>query len=185
MITTTAVLIGAGGYALVTRPSLSPGFTPLVDGRVTASLFQDGRNPAPRVAVPSGPPRGTPPAGLRVVGTQPPEDGPVLRYPRTWPTSWPTSPVNASTVTSAAPEVKTVPVVELNSATLDQLQTLPGVTRECAARIVAGRPYHVFGDVVTRAGIPAAIVDHLSPMAFIRSVEREPSSPEPPLAPAR
>jgi DNA uptake protein ComE-like DNA-binding protein len=53
--------------------------------------------------------------------------------------------------------------VDLNSAALDQLQTLPGITRDYATRIVAGRPYRVFSDAVTRAGIPAAIVNELRP----------------------
>jgi hypothetical protein len=69
--------------------------------------------------------------------------------------------------------------VDLNSAALDQLQTLPGITSEYATRIVAGRPYRVFSDVVTRAGIPAAIVDQLSPPATIRFVEHATSTTEP------
>ena len=67
-------------------------------------------------------------------------------------------------------------VVDLNSAPLDQLQTLSGITAEYAKRIVAGRPYRVFGDVVTRARIPRAVVDQLSPPAIIRSAESPSSS---------
>jgi DNA uptake protein ComE-like DNA-binding protein len=40
--------------------------------------------------------------------------------------------------------------INLNSATEDQLVTLPGVTRTRAARVIAGRPYDDPHDVVTR-----------------------------------
>jgi hypothetical protein len=178
-IGTAALVIGAGSYWLGKRASQPPAFTPLVDGRVTPSLFQDGRPSVPRMPMPLGPSRGAPPAGLRTVGAQPSGRGPVPGVGMPRPLM---SARNVSTVTSGPPEVKTVAVVELNSATLDQLQTLPGITRDYATRIVAGRPYRVFSDVVTRAGIPAAIVNELSPPATIRSVDRAPSA-EPPVGP--
>ena len=40
--------------------------------------------------------------------------------------------------------------VDLNTATEDQLTTLPGVTRIRAGRVIAGRPYDDPHDVVTR-----------------------------------
>ena len=40
--------------------------------------------------------------------------------------------------------------VNLNTATQDQLTTLPGVTRIRAGRVIAGRPYDDPYDVVTR-----------------------------------
>jgi DNA uptake protein ComE-like DNA-binding protein len=88
-----------------------------------------------------------------------------------------------SAATADRPQAKTVAVVDLNSAALDQLQTLPGITREYATRIVAGRPYQALGDVVTRARIPAPIVDQLSPPAIVRSVGRAPSAALPPVGP--
>ena len=40
--------------------------------------------------------------------------------------------------------------VDVNSATKDQLSTLPGITAEQADRIIAGRPYDRIDDLVTR-----------------------------------
>jgi hypothetical protein len=61
-------------------------------------------------------------------------------------------------------------VVDLNSATLSQLETLPGVTSDYARKIVAGRPFHSLADV-EHAGIPRSIIEGMSPPAMIRSIE--------------
>ena len=81
---------------------------------------------------------------------------------------------------------KTMAVVDLNTAQLADLQTLPGITPEYARKIMAGRPYHSFRDVVEHAGIPQQVVDQISPPAIIRVVESR-SSPdtEVPSAPQR
>jgi hypothetical protein len=81
---------------------------------------------------------------------------------------------------------KTMAVVDLNTAQLADLQTLPGITAEYARKIMAGRPYHSFRDVVEHAGIPQQVVDQISPPAIIRVVESR-SSPdtEAPSAPQR
>lgn len=50
----------------------------------------------------------------------------------------------------------TSPVVNINTATLEQLCYLPGVGKVMAARIVAGRPYRVQGSLVYVKGIKDA-----------------------------
>jgi DNA uptake protein ComE-like DNA-binding protein len=52
--------------------------------------------------------------------------------------------------------------LDLNTATKDQLQTLPGVTAAEADRVIAGRPYNEAGDVVTRRIMPKAEYDKIS-----------------------
>jgi hypothetical protein len=64
-------------------------------------------------------------------------------------------------------------VVDLNSAPLSELQTLPGVTLDYAQKIVASRPFHSFADV-ERAGIPRGVVENMSPPAIIKSIETGP-----------
>ena len=61
-------------------------------------------------------------------------------------------------------------VVDLNSASLADLQTLPGITSDYARKIVAGRPYRSMDDVI-RAGIPRAIIEQITPPAMIRMVD--------------
>jgi competence protein ComEA len=72
-------------------------------------------------------------------------------------------------------------IVDLNTASLAQVGTLPGITPEYARKIVDGRPYRSMADL-ERVGIPHAIVEQISPPAIIRTTER--GSP-PPLAPQK
>jgi hypothetical protein len=82
--------------------------------------------------------------------------------------------------------MKTIAVVDLNTAQLADLQTLPGITPDYARKIMAGRPYRSFRDVVEHTGIPQQVVDQISPPAIIRTVEgRSSLDPGAPSAPER
>jgi competence protein ComEA len=50
----------------------------------------------------------------------------------------------------------------LNTATKDQLLSLPGVTAAQADRVIAGRPYIEPSDVVTRRIMPKAEYDKIA-----------------------
>jgi DNA uptake protein ComE-like DNA-binding protein len=52
--------------------------------------------------------------------------------------------------------------LDLNTATKEQLLSLPGVTGSEANRVIAGRPYTVPGDVVRRRIMPKAEYDKIS-----------------------
>jgi DNA uptake protein ComE-like DNA-binding protein len=52
--------------------------------------------------------------------------------------------------------------LDLNTATKEQLLTLPGVTSAQADRVIAGRPYNESGELVTRQIIPKAEYDKIS-----------------------
>ena len=69
-------------------------------------------------------------------------------------------------------------VVELNTATQAEIETLPGITPEYARKIIAGRPYQTMSDLA-RTGIPRAILDEISPPAMIRSTQRGLPPPTP------
>ncbi len=52
--------------------------------------------------------------------------------------------------------------LDLNTATKEQLLTLPGITRAEANRLIAGRPYSEPGDVVTRHIMPKTEYDKIA-----------------------
>jgi DNA uptake protein ComE-like DNA-binding protein len=69
------------------------------------------------------------------------------------------------------PIVRQMAVVDLNAASLAELETLPEITPAYAQKIIAGRPYRSMSDL-ERAGIPHQIVENISPPAIIRLTER-------------
>ena len=57
--------------------------------------------------------------------------------------------------------------VDLNTASLSQLKTLPGMTEDYAAKIIQGRPFHDRKELV-RAGIPQEVFERMSPPAYLK-----------------
>lgn len=78
-------------------------------------------------------------------------------------------------------------LVDLNSAPIAELETLPGVNEATARKIVAGRPYESLDDLA-RAGITNRTIDRIKPLVQIRPVAaaeiRKPTRPGPAAAPA-
>jgi hypothetical protein len=66
--------------------------------------------------------------------------------------------------------IRTMAAIDLNSAPVEALQTLPGNPLESARKIVAGRPYRDRSDL-ERAGLPHDLVEKLGPPAMIRGVD--------------
>jgi competence protein ComEA len=73
--------------------------------------------------------------------------------------------------------MRTMAVIDLNSASVEQLQTLPGITADYARKIVAGRPYKERKDL-ERAGIPHEVAERIGPPAMIKSVGPAPALPK-------
>jgi DNA uptake protein ComE-like DNA-binding protein len=69
------------------------------------------------------------------------------------------------------PKVSTFKPVDLNEASVEELQTLPQITPEYARQIVAGRPYTSIPELA-RTGIPREILDQISPPGIIRIPQR-------------
>jgi Helix-hairpin-helix motif len=70
--------------------------------------------------------------------------------------------------------IKTMAVIDLNTAPVEELQTLPGITPDYARKIVKGRPYKERSDLV-RAGIPRDVAERLGPPAVIKWVGPAPA----------
>jgi DNA uptake protein ComE-like DNA-binding protein len=68
----------------------------------------------------------------------------------------------------AAPKVPAAKLIDLNSATPDQLKTLPGISDVYAQKIVDGRPYRVKTDLVRENVVPQATYDKIAGMVIAK-----------------
>lgn len=75
---------------------------------------------------------------------------------------------------ATAPKLK---LVDINSAKKEELKTLPGVTDEVAARIIAGRPYLSKAHLLTRNIVDAAEYENLRTQVIAKQKTGTPAQP--------
>jgi hypothetical protein len=70
---------------------------------------------------------------------------------------------------------KAATLVNLNTATSEQLQELPGIADAYAKKIIAGRPYKTVKDL-SKAGIPAATIEKIKLLVTAETVAKKPAA---------
>src|SRR5262245_56829657 len=71
-----------------------------------------------------------------------------------------------------------LPKLDLNTASLEQLQKLPGLNEATAKQIIAGRPFKSV-DELQKVGLSKPTIDKLAPMLTVGDVAKEASPSEP------
>jgi len=82
------------------------------------------------------------------------------------------SPAQSGKTATKAPASK---LIDINSATVEQLKTLPGINDGLAQKIVEGRPYRVKTDLVRKNIIPQAAYNKIAGLV----IAKQTTAPQP------